>query len=193
MPSWFALGPANTLDPAKERRRSLDWLDWAIRVYLPTWLDLVPALRQRASVLRALPPVTDSTACDVGLLTRAAEREAREATWGGYRAPSLWRAADRALMSTTTPAGPAAQVAAAAEARAASLDATLCAARVAAHKVAREAAAEASRAATRRTRLPCTQDAVEEYAREGLAPTVKALQGSAAVLLLRHHGFLPPV
>ena len=46
---------------ADELKRSYLALDWLIRVYLPTWLSLVPALATNASALLELPPITDAS------------------------------------------------------------------------------------------------------------------------------------
>lgn len=43
---------------ADELTRSYIALDWLVRVYVPTWLDLVPALKPRAAQLRDIAPIT---------------------------------------------------------------------------------------------------------------------------------------
>ncbi len=53
-----------TKDASQERTRSLEWLDWIIRVSLPAWLELSPDLRSHAAKLRAMPMVSSQNMAD---------------------------------------------------------------------------------------------------------------------------------
>ena len=53
-----------------DMQRSYIVLDWFVRVYVPAWLDLVPALRAHAALLRGLPPI--DCAANLGDDVRAA-------------------------------------------------------------------------------------------------------------------------
>ena len=69
---------------AVELKRSYLAFDWLARVQAPAWLDLTPALKPHAELLRALAPLTDKTsvaAADgplaaAGAAARAAARDA---------------------------------------------------------------------------------------------------------------------
>jgi hypothetical protein len=67
--------------PEVEQRRALMALDWLIRVYTPAWLDLVPALRDHAKALRALPEIVDTATAR----TAAARDAAWDAAWDAAR------------------------------------------------------------------------------------------------------------
>jgi len=53
-----------TLNQALEERRACLAIDWLIRTWLPTWLDLRVIWRHRASALRTLEPIEDRTALE---------------------------------------------------------------------------------------------------------------------------------
>ncbi|MFC6233683.1 hypothetical protein ACFPZL_01105 [Leucobacter soli] len=140
-------------DPA----RSFLALDWLIRVYTPTWLDLRPELTTHAEALRALPEIRTN-----------ADTEA---------AADTVRAAQQAASAARAAAGDAARDAAGAAAWDAARDAAWDAARDAAGDAAWDAAGAAARDAA--------WDAARDAARTALAPTVEQLQASALELLDR--------
>ncbi|MGH3938900.1 MAG: hypothetical protein ACRDTG_09750, partial [Pseudonocardiaceae bacterium] len=76
-------------DGKDETRRYLA-LDWLIRNWLPTWLDLVPACREDASALRALGRIADVAAAKRAALVvgeaRGKARAARAAAGDAARA-----------------------------------------------------------------------------------------------------------
>ncbi len=151
--------------PEVEHARSLAWLDWLVREYTPTWLELVPALSEHAAALRALPVVDDGNAKAAGVAVRAARSAARSAAWSAARSPA-WSPAWEA-------AGDAAWEAARSAARSAAWDGAVEAAVEAAGDAAGDAAVEAAGSAAR------------EAAGAALAPTVEKLQRSAAALLAK--------
>ena len=61
LPADLVPDMTGTLDPSKESQRSMEWLDWMVRVYLPTWLDLLPSMADQAAEVRSLPAVTRHT------------------------------------------------------------------------------------------------------------------------------------
>ena len=95
------LAPAlvGTRDPSKERQRSLEWLDWLVRVYLPTWLDLVPALASHASAIRGLPAGSEENAATTRKAVYAARAAAEVAAASAARniarggTDAVWRVA----------------------------------------------------------------------------------------------------
>jgi hypothetical protein len=157
---------AGTADAAKDHQRSLMALDWLIRIYLPAWLALVPALADHAAALAGLAPVTDDNAAAAGPVVRAAG----DAAWAA--AAAAWDAAgDAAWDAAGDAAGDAARAAAVAawaagDAAAAAGEAAWTAAWTAAGDAAWDAAGEAARAA----------------AGDVLQPTVDRLQTSALAL-----------
>jgi hypothetical protein len=159
----LSLGTA--ADDAIEQRRSLMALDWLIRTWLPTWLDLVPALAVHANAVRALPEMTDANAAAAGIVVRAARAAARDAAGHGAWAAAWDAAWDAAGHGAWDAAWDAAGAAAGAAAWAAAGDA------------AGAAAGNAARAAAR--------DAAGAAAAEHLRPTVLKLQESAQALFLR--------
>jgi len=63
-----------------EERRSYMALDWLIRVYTPKWLDMVPALHERAKELRELDAIVDMAgATAAGVRVRLASKDAAAA------------------------------------------------------------------------------------------------------------------
>jgi hypothetical protein len=66
---------------ATEHARSLLALDWMIRHWLPTWLDLTPSRAEHATALRSLPEITDENASAAGEVVRAARDAERDAAW----------------------------------------------------------------------------------------------------------------
>jgi len=160
---------------------SLEWVDWTTRVYLPTWLDLVPALSDHAAALRALPEVADENAKAAGVVVWAARAAAGNAARAAARAAArgaaggaAWDAAwDAARAAAGNAAWAAARAAAGNAARAAAWDA----ARAAAGGAAWDAAWAAARAAAGNAARAAAWDALE--------PTVHKLQESAVALLRR--------
>ena len=73
--------------------------DWLARVWLPAWLDLVPAGRPHAEVLRGLPPVLDATAARRAEPVVAAARQPARATARAIPKDAAWAAAWAAAWS----------------------------------------------------------------------------------------------
>jgi hypothetical protein len=143
-------------------------LDWIVRTYTPTWLELA-GLTEDAARLRALAPIIDMAAAKAaGPVVRAARTKAAAA----------WDAAGDAAWD-------AARAAAALAAGDAAWDAARAAARAAAWDAARDAAWDAAWDAARAAAWDAARDAARDAAGDALAPTVKALQGSAFDLLDR--------
>jgi hypothetical protein len=139
--------------PDVEERRAFLAMDWAIRVYTPTWLDLVDDLKPHAAAIRALDAVHDLATLEASTPSLRSAREAASKKAAAARA-AAWAAAWDAAWD-------------------AARDAAWDAARAAARDAARDAAWDAAR------------DAARAAARTALAPTVLALQASAADLLER--------
>jgi hypothetical protein len=148
---------------SQEHMRSLLALDWQVRVWLPAWLRLTPALISYADDLAALPDLTQADAdyTAIGARVRAAGAAA-------------WAAAGAAAGAA---AWAAAWDAARAAAGAAAVDAARAAAVDAAGGAAVDAAVDAARAAA--------GAAAGGAAWEQLAPTIAELQASAWELLDR--------
>jgi hypothetical protein len=134
----LALPVIGTAAPdAVEHQRSLMALDWSIRTWLPTWLDLLPSLATHAAAVRALAAVNDDNASAAGVVVRAARDAAGAA------------------------AGDAARAAAGDAAR----DAAGAAARAAAWAAARDAAGDAARKFLKPTVLKLQASAQEMFLR----------------------------
>ena len=106
---------ADTLDPSKEHQRSLEWLAWLVRVYLPTWFSLVPALAEHQAALRALPAVTAENAAATEVVVCAAKAAAwavGDAAWENIEPPAARVAGDVAREATRAAAWEAAWTAA---------------------------------------------------------------------------------
>jgi hypothetical protein len=147
-------------------------LDWIVRTYTPTWLELA-GLADDAAALRALPEIVDlDTAKVAGPVVRASQK----------KADAAWTAAGDAAW---TAAGDAARAAARAAAWAAARDAAWTAAGDAARAAARTAAWTAARDAAWTAARAAAGDAAWTAAGAALASTVKALQDSAFDLLDR--------
>ena len=171
------LAPAlvNTLDPSKEHQRSLEWLDWLTRVYLPTWLDLVPSLAAHAAALRGLPAVSDENAVEaeaVVCAAAAAGEAVRDAAWDTAWVAirdAVWGAAVGAAWTTAWSAQQFSM-------------------RDAAWEAARSAAVAAAWSAAREAARDATWVGTGDVAEALLGPTTEALQDSAAALLRRQCG-----
>ncbi len=106
--------------PAVEERRSYMALDWLIRVHTPKWLDLVPALHERAEELRELDAIADMAgAAAAGAKVRLAKTDA-DAAWAAAEAAAeaaawaaAWAAAEAAAEAAAWDAAWAAAEAAA--------------------------------------------------------------------------------
>jgi hypothetical protein len=147
--------------PEIEDRRAWLAADWLVRIYLPTWLDLI-GLTQDADQIRALPEITSATVA-TSLPTLQAVQEKPFIAW-----PPVWAAVASAVNSVKTTAGAAAVVAT----WVAAWDAT----GVAAVAAAWDAAWNATKAAAAKT---------DATAGTALKPTVEKLQQSAFKLLDR--------
>jgi len=169
-----------TAGDGKDPERSMLAVDWLIRVYAPSWLDLVPSLAADAAALRALPPVLQMEAVDraMTVITPAKQRAAAawDAAWDAARAAAGAAAGDAAGAA----AGDAAGAAAWAAAGAAAGDAARAAAGAAAWDAARDAGWAAAGAAA----WDAARDAGWAAARDVLSPTVEKLQHSAVHDLL---------
>ena len=148
---FVALLPGTAGDGLDEARSYLA-LDWLIRVYTPTWLELA-GLADEARALRELGRIVDMV---------SAERAGPVVRAGRDKAAAADAARDAAWDAAWAAAGAAAWAAAGDAAGAAAWDAAWDAARAAAGAAARDAARAA--------------------ARDALAPTVEALQQAAIEL-----------
>ena len=189
------LAPAlvNTRDPSKEHQRSVEWLDWLVRTYLPTWLDLV-SLADHAATLRGLPAVSDENAKAAGAAVYAAHADTL------YALPEVNNKNARVVRMVLCAARDAAQNTALLDvwgaARVAAYDTAQVAACVAAGEASRIAAEAAARIVAQAAALDVTRgaeaavwwDTIRSAAASRLAPTVEALQDSAAALLRRQCG-----
>ena len=176
----------NTAGDGQDEVRSYLALDWLIRVFTPTWLDLA-GLTESATELRALRPVVDLAAAEAAQPAiksagaDAAWDAAGDAGWAAAGA-AAWAAArdaagDAARTATRDAAGDAARDAArAAAGAAAGWAAAGAAAAAAAWAATRDAAGDAARDAAR---------AAAAAAAWALQPTVELLQASALDLFDR--------
>jgi hypothetical protein len=159
-----------TADDGKDEARSFLALDWLIRTFTPTWLDLA-GLTVEAAALRDLRRIVDMVSAEAASpVVRVAETKAA-AAWDAARAAA--RAAAEAA------AWDAAWDAARAAAEAAAWDA----ARAAAGDAARDAARDAAEAAAWDAAWDAAGDAARAAAEAALKPTVETLQASALDLL----------
>jgi len=163
--------------PAIESQRAMMAVDWMLRVYTPTWLDRLPALRMHAAALRAHPEIVDTAGLISVLPIAVAARKDAAAARAAARAAAGAAAEDAAWAA----AWAAARAAARAAAEAAAEDAAWAAARAAARDAARAAARDAAMAAA----MAAAWDAARAAARAALAPTVTELQASAHALFDR--------
>ncbi len=154
-----------------DETRSYMALDWLIRTWLPTWLDLVPSCRADATALRDLGRIVDLV---------AAERAGDVVRRSRKNATAAWAAAGEAAGEAAWAAArEAAWAAARAAAREAAWAAAGAAAWAAAGEAAREAAGEAARAAAREAAWAAAREAARAAAWAALKPTVEELQRSA--------------
>jgi hypothetical protein len=180
-----------TAGDGHDEKRSYMALDWLIRVYLPTWLELSPACREDAAKVRELGRIVDvasaqrarpvveqaqRTADAAGAAAGAAAGDAARAAWAAARA--AWAAAGDAARA----AWAAAWAAAGDAAGDAAWDAAWAAAGDAAGDADWAAAGDAARAAARAAAGAAAGDAARAAwaaAGDALAPTVEQLQRSA--------------
>jgi hypothetical protein len=151
-----------------EHRRSLRALNWLIREYTPTWLDLEPSLAEHAAKLRGLPEISDANAAEAGVVVRAASSAASAA----------YSAAESAARSA---------------AYSAARSAAYSAARSAAYSAARSAAESAAESAARSAAESAARSAARSAATERLEATVVQLQASASALLKELVEMVPSV
>jgi hypothetical protein len=87
----------------KDLQRSYLALDWLVRVYLPTWCDLVPALKVRAVALRDLPPIAGADTFGIGVqaLLQDSRKDAHAA--GAAAGDAAWAAAGDAAGDALKP------------------------------------------------------------------------------------------
>ena len=150
-----------TAGDGHDEQRSYLALDWLIRVYLPTWLELSPACRESAARVRELGRIVDRASAErAGPVVRAARTEAAAAgaAAGAAALDAAWAAA-----------GAAALDAAGAAAGAAALDAAWAAAGAAALDAAWAAAGAAARDALQPTVVTLQRSAIDLYRRMTLA------------------------
>jgi hypothetical protein len=177
-----------TGDDGKDEARSYMALDWLVRSFTPTWLDLA-GLTVEAAELRALRRIVDLVSAKAaGPVVRSA-RDSAQAAWDAAWAAAgdaAWDAAGAATRDATrAAAGDAAWDAAGDATRAAAWAAAGDAARDASRDAARDAAWDAAGAAARDATRAATGDAARDAAGARLAPTVTTLQASALDLLDR--------
>jgi hypothetical protein len=140
----LTLVPGTNTGPADEQTRGLMAVDWLVRTYLPTWLDLA-GIDDIARGLRAHPEVTSWDALVAITPTLVVARERSGKAWDAARS-AAWDAA---------------RSAARAAAWAAARDAAWAAARAAARSAARDAAWAAAGAALKPTVTTLQSSAVD--------------------------------
>jgi hypothetical protein len=174
-----------TAGDGRDETRSYLALDWLIRVWTPTWLELA-GLAGEARALRQLRPIVDMTAAQsAGPAVRQASQKAaaaQAAAWDAARVAAGVAAWDAARAAAWVAARAAAGVAAGVAARVAAGDAARVAAGVAAWDAAWDAARDAAWAAAQDAAWAAAQDAAWDAAWDALAPTVATLQNSAFTL-----------
>jgi hypothetical protein len=158
-----------TAGDGRDEERAWLCTDWLVRVCAPAFMELTPALRESAAVLRQLSPVLSAESA------RRVSTEIMRARDESYAAGAAAR--DAAWDAAWDAAGAAARDAA----RDAAWDAAGAAARDAARAAARDAARDAAWDAARAAAWAAAWGA----ARDALAPTVRELQASAFDLLDR--------
>lgn len=165
-------------DKSTEHARSLLALDWLIRHWLPTWLDLRPDLHEHTAALRGLPPIDDGNATAAGVVVLAA----RAAAWAAAQ-----DVADAGVVvrSAREAAGDAARDATGDAARDAAWYAAQDAAQDAAAYAARDTARSATWAAAWAAARDAAGDAARDAARSTLESTITQLQEDAAQLIDR--------
>jgi hypothetical protein len=174
-----------TAGDGRDEERAWLCTDWLVRVCAPAFMELTPALRESAAVLRGLSPVLSAESVR-GVSTEIMRaRDESAAAWDAAR-DAAWDAAgdvarDAARAAAWAAAGAAAGAAAWAAAGAAARDAAW----DAAGDVAWDAAGAAAGAAAWAAAWAAARDAAGAAARDALAPTVKELQASAFDLLDR--------
>ena len=194
----FVLLIVGTADDGADDRRFWLCIDWLIRIYTPTWLDLAK-LDRSANALRALPEITNleaidsarvaiKTATHTALTAKAAagntaRAAARAAAWAAAGNAARDAARDAARSAAGNAAGDAARAAAGNAAWAAVWDAAWDAAWNAAWDAAWDAAGSAAWAAAWNAESNAAgnaaRKAVGDAAKEALHPTVLTLQSSA--------------
>jgi hypothetical protein len=96
---YIPLLPGTAQGDALSLKRSYLALDWSLRVCLPAWLELTPALAEHAAQLRALAPITGESALVAATpaldSARSARDAARDAAWAAAR-DAAWDAAKAA-------------------------------------------------------------------------------------------------
>jgi hypothetical protein len=173
-----------TAGDGHDKTRSYMALDWLIRTYTPTWLDLA-GLTAEATALRDLRRIVDLVAAQqagpVVRVARAAARDAAEDAAGDAASA----AARAAASAASAAARAAAWDAAGAAARDAAEAAAEAAAWAAAWAAAGDAAGDAAWAAAEAAAWAAAWDAAGAAARDALQPTVDVLQLSAIELYTR--------
>jgi hypothetical protein len=172
-----------TADDGHDEERSYMALDWLIRVYLPTWLELSPACREDAAKVRELGRIIDMASAEragpvVEQARKTAHARAARAAWD-----AAWDAAGDVARVAAWDAGDVARAAARAAwvAAWAAGDVAWDAAD-AARDVAGDVAWDVARAAARDVAGDVAWDVARAAARAALRPTVEALQLSAIEL-----------
>ena len=161
-----------TAGDGHDETRSYMALDWLIRTWLPTWLELAPACREDAARVRELGRIVDLASAErAGPVVRQASEHARAA--GAAAGAAAWAAGAAAGDAARDAAWDAARAAAGAAAR----DAAWAAAG-AATGAAWAAARDAAWAAAWDAAAAAAGDAAWDAARDHLQPTVTQLQQS---------------
>ena len=174
-----------------DESRSYMALDWLIRTWLPTWLELSPRCREDARRIRDLGRIVDLVSAErAGAIVRPAGRNAAAArdaardaagaaAWVATRVAAGAAAGDAAGAAARDAAWVAARDAAAAAAGAAAGDAAGAAARDATGAAAWAATRDATRDAAWDAAWAAAWAATRDAARDFLTPTVRVLQLSA--------------
>jgi hypothetical protein len=190
----YVLRLVGTAAPAEvEKRRAYLAIDWYVRTFAPTWLELAN-LYNEAAALRSLAQIVDiATTGDAQGPLSAAESAAESAAWS-----AAWSAAESAARSAAESAAwsaaesaaesaawSAAESAARSAAESAAWSAAESAARSAAESAAESAAWSAAESAARSAAESAAESAAWSAAEQALAGTVERLQRSALDLLDR--------
>lgn len=171
-----------TVDDGHDEARSYMALDWFVRVWLPTWLELSPECQVIAAKVRGLGPVVDFTsAAEAQPVVRAARVQAADA----------WDAAEATAENTVQDitwdavAEDAAKTAVGDVAVVTARDVTKLAAKIIGRGVAAAAAGDVAKIVARAAARNAPKGAATDAAKVALSSTVTALQLSAIELYQR--------
>jgi len=172
-----------TADDGFDQARAWLAMDWLIRTYAPSWLE-VARLSEAAERLLALPAVIDGSALGPALVELGEARHAARACWAATFGPGragAWSPLAAGRAAAREAAWRSAGAAAWAAARVAVGDIAGDRARAITRQIGGDAAATVAREA----RAGVGRAAARDAARDALAPTHERLERSAFVLLDR--------